>query len=382
MTKQEFEKIYKEYRKQSKPINLIVSDKSLLRNVTVLFIGDSYVDIKDRGMFEYSNIKFIDNSNPLDLDPEHLALGSDPEFFFYKEGKVLPSSFVVPDGSGVVIRDGFQGELNPQQSSCRQSAGNSLSYAIFEAFGLAENANASLSFKMGSFISDKEWKDAPKDMKVFGCSPTRNIYEPEFKRVSGLRERFRAAGGHIHMSLSKVQQQNIETIVKLMDIVAGNTCVLVDRDPDNARRRKNYGRAGEHRVKSYGVEYRVLSNFWLRSYTLWSMSSVLLRNAIAIFSADKAEECIALFDMKKVRKAINENDFDLAKENFLILSEFLKQNDAYGYGLSSARIDKFFKWATSKDPLKNWNTNEKIRMSWQDKQESVGLGFETFIDTL
>jgi hypothetical protein len=195
-----------------------------------------------------------------------------------------------------------------------------------------------------------------------------------------MRERFRAAGGHVHLGLPPNAKKELAKVVALMDIYAGNTCVLIDRDPDNARRRKNYGRAGEHRVKTYGVEYRVLSNFWLRSYTLWSMVSVLCRNAVDIHAIGYADELISRFDMNKVRKAINENDFELAKENFMILRKFIEEYHITGNGLDVTRIDRFTKWATAKrDPLKTWDTLDKTLKSWRGKTMGVGVGFETFI---
>jgi len=220
-------------------------------------------------------------------------------------------------------------------------------------------------------------------MRRFGCNPTENAHEKTFRRVTGLRERFRAAGGHIHIGVSDSRiTSDIPKAVALMDIVVGNTCVLIDRDPDNARRRLNYGRAGEYRVKTYGIEYRVPSNFWLRSYTLWSMVSQLCRNALSIQYWGKADDLISRFDMRKVRKAINENDFELAKENFNILAQFLRENSAFGYGLSANRIDKFYTWATSENPLEQWATIEDAIESWNNKTRTGGIGFEYFIDHL
>lgn len=231
-------------------------------------------------------------------------------------------------------------------------------------------------------MPDSVWKSTPMAMRMFGCNPTENAHELRFKRVTGLRERFRAAGGHIHIGLARSTMNDPAKLVSIMDIVAGNTCVLVDRDPDNAERRKNYGRAGEYRIKPYGIEYRVLSNFWLKSYTLWSMASVLVRNAASIYKEGFADDLLSRFDMAKVRKAINENDFELAKENFLILSAFLKEHKAYGHGLNAQRVDKFFKWATqTADPLTPWNTLEKTIASWENKRHQSGTGFESFIDT-
>ena len=70
--------------------------------------------------------------------------------------------------------------------------------------------------------------------------------------------------------------------VKILDIVVGNTCVIMDRAPSQVERRKVYGRAGEYRLPAHGIEYRTLSNFWLRSYQLTHLVFSLARFAINI----------------------------------------------------------------------------------------------------
>ena len=326
--------------------------------------------------------------NRLSFTDSRSYLGSDPEFFFVKKKEMVPSKDVVPEKTGEgwsrspkwVIRDGFQGELNPASDTCRQSAGSMIALALIEAKSLADKSGHSISFKMGHVVSDKQWKRATKEEKRFGCSPTMNIYSPRSRIVTGMRERFRAAGGHVHFSLMENQKENLSRLVAVMDIVVGNTCVMIDRDPNNARRRKIYGRAGEYRVKSYGMEYRVLSNFWLRSYTLWSLVSQLGRNAISIEKSGMSEELIARFDMRKIRRAINNNDIVLARENFEILKQFLIDHRADGNGLSVERLPRFTEWFNMKEPLFFCNTTTKVMAGWQNKLDTGGSGIESFID--
>lgn len=295
-------------------------------------------------------------------------IGCDPEFFFVKDNKVVPSGEV--DGintyDDTVVEDGFQGELNPDADTCRESLASDIGRSLMSARKIAKDMGADISFKVGHIISDDVWKRTPSEQKKYGCNPTTNVHENKFSRVTGIREKFRAAGGHLHFTLR--DGTDVKKLVAVMDIVVANTCVLIDRDPDNARRRKNYGRAGEYRIKRYGMEYRVPSNFWLKHYALFSMVSQLGRNSIDILRSDLADELISRFSMLKVRKAINDNDFDLAKENFQILMQFIKDHKAEGNGLACGRIDTVYKWLTSEDPMKVFGGDsiDNSMASWEE----------------
>lgn len=334
------------------------------------------------GAISYSDIRVISTSKPKSIATS-VTFGSDPELFFEKDGKIVPSTSVVPDGDHQVAQDGFQGELHPDNNSCREVSGNNIAYALEQAKEYANRIGAKLSLAVGVVISDDVWKSVPLSLKRFGCNPTENVHERRFKRVTGLREKFRAGGGHIHIGdLSYEEKKNLPTLVTLMDIIAGNTCVLIDRDEANIKRRENYGRAGEYRAKPYGVEYRVLSNFWLRHYVLWSMASGLVRNAVGMYRAGLADELIKRFDLNKIRKAINENDKDLAMENFLIYAEFIREKNIFtGSGIDTSNLEQFIKWAKLKDPMSRLSckTVEDSLASWYEKKEYGADGFEKFL---
>lgn len=359
------------------------SNSYLIKKGTVLTIKSWFLET-DTHFLTFDSIKSVTKKKALLMSPSYDMIGADPELFFVKDDEVVPSNEVVPvDGDDpLVIRDGFQGELNPTPDGCRQAVGISIRKALLEAEGFAKRTGSTISFKIGHIITDEVWKRTPLGLRRFGCNPTENVHETKFKRVTGTRERFRSAGGHIHVSLMAKNKKKLPELIALMDIVVGNTCVLIDRDPDNARRRRHYGRAGEHRVKEYGVEYRVLSNFWLRSYVLWCMVSALSRNAVAIRDAGLGEELISRFDMIKVRKAINNNDYELAKENFHILADFIDEYNAIGNGLSAENVNAFYKWATSDEPLEKWDTTEKVMNEWRGRKGLLGIGFERFIENL
>lgn len=315
-----------------------------------------------------------------------LMFGSDPEMFFVKNGVMIPSTQILLNDTPNVTRDGFQVELHPSASGCRQLAARSIKYAITDAAAIAERAGAELSFALSHVVDDKVWKKTPSDVKKFGCNPTENVHEKNQKRVTGKREKFRAGGGHIHVGALNVSEKNdLPTIVKLFDIVVGNTLVLLDRDPANITRRKNYGRAGEYRPKPYGVEYRVPSNFWLRHYVLWSLASGLIRNAMVHYRNGFAAELIAKFDMKDIRNAINNNDYELAHKNYLVYIEFLKEKMIpHTSGISVHNYDKFDKWLAKDNPiaLLNCDTDEKIVRHWSNLSPISDRGFEGFINNI
>jgi len=313
------------------------------------------------------------------------SLGSDPELFFTRDGKVVPSSEVVPKESEFVTRDGFQLELHPKPENCRQSAAYQIAKCIGIANRYAKASECELNFGLGHVIHDELWKGTPNVDKRFGCSPTESAQEKNPKRVTGLRERFRAGAGHIHFALgyssNKVQPENYDRLIQVMDIVLGNTCVLIDRDPLNVTRRKNYGRAGEYRVKPYGIEYRVPSNFWLRHYVLWSLVSQLGRHAMDIELQGYSAELIKRFDMRKVRKAINTNNYELALENYTILEQFIKDQNPLGTnGINATNLEASRRWLTSKNPMASFaRTDAGIVKHWSAVENRIPEGYERFI---
>lgn len=271
-----------------------------------------------------------------------VIMGCDPEFFFKnKANEIVGAEKIIPPkglttGGGKIIIDGVQAEINPSPSTCRES----LAYNISQIFNhlanqLKTHPDITVDFSQNVKLKKEELDSLSEENKKFGCAPSYNIYPSKLNlaAVDATKMLQRGAGGHIHLSLanggkySSLLHEQATLIVSLLDVLLGNTFVLLDRDPGNVTRRKLYGRAGEYRLPKHGLEYRTLSNFWLRHMTLMSLAFGLARTATQIALEDfipingyesqhLAQEVLDNVKLSQVKRAINKNDFDLALENF------------------------------------------------------------------
>lgn len=179
-------------------------------------------------------------------------------------------------------------------------------------------------------------------------------------------------------------KENADMVVNILDIVVGNTCVLIDRDPGNIERRKNYGRAGEYRLPKHGLEYRTLSNFWLRSYQTTSFVLALVRFGVCIANNLQAtKHLMSLVDPEDITKAINNNDAVLAQKNFdkikVYLSSLTCGSMSGPFPLQGTYVDLFEHFA--KKGLDHW-FKEDIMQHWLTHNWREKKGWERFLSTV
>lgn len=142
----------------------------------------------------------------------------------------------------------------------------------------------------------------------FGCDPDTNAYTGMDNPTPDSSGCLRSAGGHLHIGYSGLINDEVSRmIIRSCDLFLGVPSVLMDPD---TRRRNLYGKAGAYRPKSYGVEYRSLSNFWLssRARTIWAFKQ-------AKRATDKAGaiDLMLYKDQPLVVDCINNSDKDLAQ---------------------------------------------------------------------
>lgn len=122
-----------------------------------------------------------------------------------------------------------------------------------------------LSFsKLSCTVYDQDQMLTPQ-AHIFGCEPDFNAWTCEPNPPPNPPHPFmRSAGGHIHV---ETKEHPLE-VTKAMDMCLGVASVLMDK---GELRKQMYGKAGAHRKKPYGVEYRTLSNFWIfdKKYIEW-----------------------------------------------------------------------------------------------------------------
>jgi hypothetical protein len=160
---------------------------------------------------------------------------------------------------------------------------------------------------------------AHEQAQRFGCDPDFCVWTRETNRADPASEaarQMRTAGAHIHVSFTYADRTpevlEMEPLVKSLDL-AMLPFVIMDRD---AFRRQLYGKAGAFRPKKYtdkirGIEYRVLSNYWISSPELAAYTFNQVAWAINFLNAQRRfpEEF-----GRDIQKAINNRDENLARK--------------------------------------------------------------------
>lgn len=155
----------------------------------------------------------------------------------------------------------------------------------------------------------------------FGCSPSYDAWElKENEQPDGASTNMRSIGGHIHVGHEPGDGNEflldpygkVDT-VKTMDAFHGIISVVLDNDEAAVNRRKLYGSAGEHRPTGYGVEYRTLSAFWMKSPDLVMLMGSLTNDVLEHVREGKHNDIINEIGAETIVSVINEGKVEEAK---------------------------------------------------------------------
>lgn len=235
---------------------------------------------------------------------EGLTFGCDPELFVTNaDGEFVTAAGLIPGTKeepyrvpgGAVQVDGMAAEFNIDPVTTFKEFNDN----IIKVTGTLKRMlpkGYKLSTVPSVVFSEKAWAEAPDEAKILGCNPDYNAWDNSVNPPPSDPDnpRLRTASGHVHIGWTDNAEvtdpdhvRSCVDLVKQLDWYLGPWSVR--SDPDTARRRL-YGKAGAMRFKPYGVEYRVLSNFWLTNITrreamwnrmqhaIWQMSNNFVPN--------------------------------------------------------------------------------------------------------
>lgn len=219
------------------------------------------------------------------MNYENILVGADPELFLCDAAGKLRSAIgliggtkweprKLDDKGSAVQEDNVAVEFNIPPASSRAEFLHSIGSMLEYINNYVEGKGLSLNIiPAGQFDADQ--LADPKALE-FGCDPDYNVWLRRENAKPNLPDELmnlRSCGGHVHVSwtdpgmtgnIEEVKESQ-EDVIMAMDVFLG--CPSIQYDSD-LMRRKLYGKAGAFRPKVYGIEYRTLSNFWLREPSL------------------------------------------------------------------------------------------------------------------
>lgn len=208
-----------------------------------------------------------------------LLIGADPELFVRKKSHII-SGHTFPCGTkqhpmrtehGYIQVDGIALECNVRPSSSRDAFITNVGAVLADLRSVVHTADptADLVAKPSVFFGHKKLSTLPPFIANLGCTADYNAWTGRRNPPPRSESPIRTGAGHIHLGWTQdahtrsfEYHESCAELVRQLDYYLGLPSLYWDKD---ARRRSLYGQAGAFRPKSYGLEYRVLSNAWLRS---------------------------------------------------------------------------------------------------------------------
>lgn len=211
-----------------------------------------------------------------------LSVGSDPEIFLKdKQGNPITAIGLIGGTKsrprktkhGSVQEDGCAAEFNSLPAYSLEEFIRNHNLILGDLTDILKPLDLeldlyspSVNFRMDQLNSEQA--------QTSGCLPDYNAWMVAENPIVDLYEKtLRVAGGHLHIGFDCNGMADMMSFTKVLDMHLGVPSVILDNDKE---RRELYGKAGAHRPKFKkkdgfdGIEYRTLSNFWLRSDQLMS----------------------------------------------------------------------------------------------------------------
>jgi hypothetical protein len=259
------------------------------------------------------------------VDASQISIGADPEMFLQdktgkfisaigkiggtkekpfvpKEFRHFPNGFAVQEDN-VAVEFNVPPSLlgwNKLFSFCEMA----LDYLSTKADGLG----LTLAIVPSANFSANQLRS--KKAREFGCDADLNVWslsENPRPILPKNQQGLRSAGGHIHIGY----KEDPIGLARWLDVYLGLPSLFWDSD---VNRRLLYGKAGTIRVKPYGIEYRTLSNFWLKGIQQKEIRDMVYNGITASLKRTMNREVVPEEVGREVISAINNSDVNKAKE--------------------------------------------------------------------
>ena len=248
---------------------------------------------------------------------KNIKIGCDPELFLEKNGIIISAEGKIggtktdpnpiSDKGHAIQEDNVMIEFNIPASSTKKEFRDNINFVKSHLETLAALQGCVLNYSASAELNP-DFLQTDQALE-FGCEPDYNVYQRLPNLPPDSSTNLRTCGGHIHIGYENPDQEISENLVKAMDITLGLKSILLDKDD---RRKEMYGKAGAFRFKEYGIEYRTLSNFWIKNNELidWAYNATL--KAIELVNSGKMKKINKKFS-KRIEDCINSNNKELAE---------------------------------------------------------------------
>lgn len=249
------------------------------------------------------------------MSQKEITVGADPELFLTNiKGEFVSSVGLIGGskkkpraiGEGCAVQeDNVAVEFNIPPAKDVDSFTKSIAYSLKYLTEYAAEKHLFLSVTASKSFSDEQL-DTP-EARIFGCDPDYNAWtKKQNPRPKSEDRNLRSCGGHAHLGfpqgISKIQ------VVRWFDVTAGLRSVSEDSD---TKRRELYGKAGSFRGRSYGVECRMLSNYWLQNEELIRK---VYHRALQAVAMTRAGAICGDEEGKDIQHAINSSEKAMAEQ--------------------------------------------------------------------
>ena len=256
------------------------------------------------------------------------TFGCDPEGFIFKVGEStpIPAAGIIPGtkfrphkiNQGAVQVDGMAAEFNTDPASSYEEWEDNIASVISQLTKMLP-AGYEIRWDAVAKFSPEIFDAAPDENKELGCQPDFDAWTGATNPPPRPENPYlRCAGGHLHIGwtededMSDLQHlMNCQDFVKQLDWYLGGWSAKTD--PDRVRR-SLYGKMGAMRYKPYGVEYRVLSNFWVASKELrlevWNRMLTAIEYMRDIYIPERANQNLTNMLRASIDKHVFSKDLD------------------------------------------------------------------------